>query len=535
MKLRSTMRAAAAGAALALLGAVALAPAEGAALASAGADATNAPRAGPAAQQRATQAEALHVLDRLGYGPAPGDVAHVMQIGVDRYIDEQLHPERIALPPALEQQLAALGTTQLSQRQLIVGLREAQRAARTDGEQGREQRREWVRQVDEQAAQARLLRATRSPRQLEEVMVDSWFNHFNVFVGKGLDRVLVANYEREAIRPHALGHFRDLLAATAHHPAMLFYLDNWLSVAPGYRPPRGGVAARSGLNENYAREIMELHTLGVDGGYTQKDVTELARMLTGWTIDPRRGSGASTFHFDARRHDDGDKLWRGHSVAARGQAEGEWALGVLAADPATARHISGELAQYFVADQPPPALVERMTRTYLASDGDIRAVLATLFASPEFRAPAARGAKFKTPYQYVVSALRAADLPMDDMGNVRPLLATLNQLGMPLFGCQTPDGYKNTEQAWLNPDAVTRRVTFATALATGRLPLVHAKGADRSGAAEEVSALTAPLAADALLDTLAGGISAATRRTIAQAPERLQAAMVLGSPDFMRR
>lgn len=531
MILRSTMRAAAAGAALALVGAVAMSAARAQQvqpvlpLQPADTGVARAPQA-------ATQAEALHVLDRLGYGPTPGEVARVMQIGVERYIDEQLHPERIALPPSLEQQLAALDTTQLSQRQLIVGLREAQRAAKTEGESGQTERREWLRRVGEEAAQARLARAVHSPHQLQEVMVDFWFNHFNVFIGKGVDRVLVADYEREAIRPYALGRFRDLLGATARHPAMLFYLDNWLSVAPGYRPPRALAGTPSGLNENYARELMELHTLGVDGGYTQHDVTELARMLTGWTFEPRRTSGASTFRFDAARHDDGDKVWRGRRVAAGGQSEGEWALDVLAADPTTARHISFELAQYFVADQPSAALVERLTRRYLASGGDIRAVLATLFASAEFRDPAARGVKFKTPYQYVVSALRAAELPT---GNVRPLLGALNQLGMPLFGCQTPDGYKNTEQAWLNPDAVTRRVAFATALAAGRLPLVRAPAAARGGSADEIDAFTAPLSADALLDTLGGGISAATRATIARAPQGLQAAMVLGSPDFMRR
>lgn len=472
----------------------------------------------PASAHPAAEADALHALNRLGYGPAPGDLAHVRQVGIDRYIDEQLHPERLPLPADLAQQLGALSTAAASQRDLIAQYREAVQAAKEGSDDARARQREFVRQVDIEAGQARLWSAVGSPRQLEERMVDFWFNHFNVFIGKGLDRVLVGNYEREAIRPYAMGRFRDLLGATAHHPAMLFYLDNWQSAVPGYQPPRGaGPAARaSGLNENYARELMELHTLGVDGGYTQRDVTELARILTGWTFAPRATTGASTYFFDARRHDGGDKLWLGQRIGDQGQAEGERALDLLAMHPATARHLSYQLAQYFVADQPPAALVHRLAQRYLASGGDIRAVLKTLFDSSEFRSPKVHGLKFKTPYDYVVSAVRVADLPLTD---VRPLLGTLRQLGMPLYGCQTPDGYKNTQEAWLNPDAITRRIGFATALASGRLP----------------AAATPPVDADVLLATLGGGISPKTRATLAEATPALRGAMVLGSPDFMHR
>ena len=427
--------------------------------------------------------------------------------------------------------------------------RAAADAAKNDSEEGKAQRRELYERVAFEAGEARLLRAIASPRQLHEVMVDFWFNRFNVHIAKGLDRVLVGNYEREAIRPHAMGRFRDLLGATAHHPAMLFYLDNWLSAAPGFQPPRGAGApgAASGLNENYARELMELHTLGADGGYTQKDVTELARMLTGWTFDPRgRNGGDSLFVFDARRHDGGAKEWLGQRVEPRGQAEGEWALDVLAAHPATARRIGFALAQSFVADAPPAALVDRLARRFTETDGDIKAVLGTLFASAEFRAPAARSAKFKTPYRYLVSALRAADLPVS---NVRPLLATLYGLGMPLYGCQTPDGYRNTEAAWLNPDAITRRIAFATALASGRLPLARPidagdgepmgaramqRVADRPAAGFNPAWATPPVDADALLATLDESISARTRAAVAESEPALRAALVLGSPDFMR-
>ena len=499
--------------------------------------------------QSGSEADALHVLNRLAYGPAPGDVARVMQMGVDAYIAQQLHPENIAMPQNLQQQLDALETTRLSQRDLIVQFREAQQAAKNESEEGKAERREFYQHLTLQAGEARLLRALQSPAQLQEVMVDFWFNHFNVFIGKGLDRVLVENYERVAIRPYALGRFRDLLGATAHHPAMLFYLDNWQSVVEGYRAPRGSIALAktSGLNENYARELMELHTLGVDGGYSQADVTELARMLTGWTFNPRLGNGESIFYFDAQRHDNGDKQWLGRRVRGRGQTEGEEALDVLATHPATAHRIGYKLAQYFVMDEPPPVLVKQLARRFLDTGGDIRAVLKTLFDSAEFRAPRASGAKFKTPYRYLLSAVRASGFAVT---NVRPLLATAYQLGMPLYGCQTPDGYKNTEEAWLNPDAITRRVNFATAFASGRLPFARPMvAADTAGVGKaalkrpvdkppnaqfNAAWATEPVDAAAVLAVLGSGISARTRVAVAQAEPGLRAALVLGSPDFMR-
>ena len=490
-----------------------------------------------AAAELTSQQRACHVLNRLGYGPRPGDVSQVMQMGVDRYIDEQLHPEHIPMPDALTRQLGRYSAIDKSTGDLIGEFREAEKAAKRDPGQGKQERREMVASIAEQTAAARLSRAIDSPRQLEEVMVDFWFNHFNVFEGKGLDRVLIASFEREAIRPHVLGHFRDLLEATATHPAMLFYLDNWQSTAPGFQPPlrQGNKQAPSGLNENYARELMELHTLGVDGGYSQKDVTELARILTGWTFDPREG----VFRFVDRRHDQGDKTWLGHNVSAAGQAEGEFALDELAKSPATARHVSYELAQYFVADQPPPHLVDKLARRFTQTDGDIRAVLDTLFHSAEFWDAANYGKKFKTPYQYVVSAARAANVsPV----NYRPLLGALRQLGMPLYGCLTPDGYKNTEEAWLNPDALTRRINFATALASGRMPLANVP--DASGDMEMARGTASmqdgpgrsftPVDAKSLALTLDGLLSAQTRSAVAEADPRLQAALMLGSPDFMR-
>jgi uncharacterized protein (DUF1800 family) len=480
----------------------------------------------------ATPEEAAHLLNRIAFGPRPGDLERVEREGVNRYIDQQLYPEKIALPNELVQRLASLSDANQTAGQLVGEFRAGQRLAKRDGEEGKEKRKEMIRELVEQSAEARLASAVDSPRQLEEVLVDFWYNHFNVFSGKGLDRVLVANYERDAIRPYVLGHFRDLLGATAHHPAMLFYLDNWLSTVAGYQGAGGGALAKaSGLNENYARELMELHTLGVDGGYSQKDVTELARMLTGWTFDPRDNQSDAVFRFDDKRHDWGEKTWLGYHVAPRGQAEGDWALDVLAASPITARHISYELAQYFVSDDPPDALVKRMTERYLATRGDLRAVMYVMLKSREFQVDGLSKPKFKTPFEYVVSTLRASGV---EVVNPRPLLGVLNQLGEPLYGCQTPDGYKNTETAWLNPDAMTRRIDFATVVAAGRLP-VDVPPENVQGGGPVMRRNGAPIDADQLLVTLGPIISDKTRATVESSNPQLRAALVLGSPDFMGR
>ena len=511
--------------------------------------------AAPAAVQAANsstqlteQQRALHVLNRLGYGPRPGDLQMVMMLGVDKYIDAELHPETIRLPDQLIARLDTLTSQDMPIGDLLGEYLAAQKAAKNGDDDAKKKRKETFQLIAEQTDEARLARAVYSPSQLEEVMVDFWFNHFNVFAGKGLDRALIPSYERDAIRPYVLGHFRDLLGATARHPAMLFYLDNWQSVAPGFEPPRRfgqpAQAKLNGLNENYARELMELHTLGVDGGYTQHDVTELARMLTGWTFEPQKMiKGGAVFSFVPRRHDDGDKEWLGRHISPRGVKEGQFALDILAAHPSTAHHISYQLAQYFVNDNPPPALVERMAKRYLETDGDIRDVLRLLFSSPEFWDPKQIDSKFKTPYQYVVSAARASGLPIN---NIRPLLRTLNQLGEPLYGCQTPDGYKNTEEAWLNPDGITRRINFATVLATGKLPLATSPNdtINTMGNAAQAPAMAAqgsggmpaspPVDAEALLATLGGAISPKTRDTVMQSEPGLRSALILGSPDFMR-
>jgi uncharacterized protein (DUF1800 family) len=343
--------------------------------------------------------------------------------------------------------------------------------------------------VGGELSEAKLLRAIYSERQLEEVMTDFWYNHFNVFVNKGPDRYMITAYERDVIRPHVLGKFKDLLVATAKSPAMLFYLDNWQSVGPHselavygnqrrqfrrgpfgtiYEMPRRPPANKnrpSGLNENYAREIMELHTLGVDGGYTQKDVTELAKVLTGWSIDkPQQGGG---FKFNDRAHEPGNKYVLGHKIGDHGESEGMDMLGILARHPSTAQFISKKLAMRFVSDNPPQSLVDRMAETFKSKDGDIRDVLRTMFNSPEFWAADAYRAKVKTPLEFVTSSARALGA---DVQNAMPLVQQLNRMGMPLYGMQPPTGYSMKAESWVNSSALLTRINFALQLGTGRLP-----------------------------------------------------------------
>ncbi len=351
--------------------------------------------------------------------------------------------------------------------------------------------------IDSEVRSAKLLRAVYSDRQLEEVLTDFWFNHFNIFIGKGADHYLVTSYERDVIRPHVLGKFKDLLVATAQSPAMLFYLDNWQSEGPesdaalgkpanpgpraymqrrGMYPPPARPQQpnpqanqqqkrRSGLNENYARELMELHTLGVNGGYTQHDVTEVARVFTGWTLDqPAQGGG---FIYRPRLHEPGDKVVLGHHIKDAGESEGMEVLNLLASQPATARFISTELAQRFVSDNPPPTLIDAMSKTYLKSDGDIRQVLETMFHSREFWAPEAYRARVKTPFEFVVSSLRATQAEVTDP---QPLLATLNKMGEQLYGCQPPTGYSTKSDVWVNSAALLDRMNFGLALTTNKLP-----------------------------------------------------------------
>jgi uncharacterized protein (DUF1800 family) len=333
-------------------------------------------------------------------------------------------------------------------------------------------------QIINELSQAKFLRAILSERQLQEVMTDFWFNHFNIYIGKDSDQWYTTSYERDAIRKHALGKFRELLIATATSPAMMVYLDNWLSIGPdsianGVNPANpNSKKGNRGLNENYGREVMELHTVGVDGGYTQADVTALSAILTGWTVD--RPNQGGPFTFDPKKHEPGPKQWLGHTIAsdpslppnspAAGQAathEGLEALTLLAADPHTAHFISYKLAQRFVADDPPPTLVDRMAATYLSTDGDIKAILRTLVQSPEFNSKKYFRNKVKTPMEFVASAFRTT---ATDPANPGALVNTLNTMGMRLYFALPPTGYYITADHWMNSTALVDRLNFAYAL-----------------------------------------------------------------------
>ncbi|GBF81970.1 hypothetical protein AsFPU1_3393 [Aphanothece sacrum FPU1] len=494
-----------------------------------------------------TDAKILHLINRLSFGPSPGDLEKVKSMGVDPYIQQQLSPQSIPESWSVNQRLQSLSTLNLTPVELLVKyqkqpqprprpLNVTQRQTR-----GRNPQVSPTPQIVEtpqrmqppsspqkpvksqvggrliltQAVEARLVRGIESPRQLQEVMVDFWYNHFNVFAGKDLTPFWVGAYEQEGIRPHVFGRFRDLLEATARHPAMLVYLDNWLNTDPNSPGSKGKF---KGLNENYARELMELHTLGVNGGYTQQDVIVLARIFTGWGFShPSRLNPAGyNFAFDSQRHDSSAKIFLGKTIAPGGIEQAEKALDILARSPATANHISYKLAQYFVADQPPPSLVKKLSRRFLETDGNIRAVLETLFRSEEFNDPKYYNAKFKTPYEYIISAYRATGIPVKNTGSV---LMTLRQMGMPLYGCLTPDGYKNTQEAWLSPDGMTKRLNFATMLSKGNN--------DKKNTNQDM------VNPDQLAATLGNRFSSKTQQAIASNPKNLKAAIILGSPEFM--
>jgi uncharacterized protein (DUF1800 family) len=503
----------------------------------------------------------VHVLNRLAFGPRPGDVERVRAMGLQRYIDQQLHAERIP-DAAMTARLAGLTTIGLSSREIAVEyempLIEARRM-RKQAVQAPDQPpmpdplEQKANTVVLELAEQKVLRAVYSDRQLQEVLTDFWFNHFNVDARKGVDRFLLTEYERDAIRPHVLGRFRDLLEATAKSPAMLFYLDNWLSADPNgphplsalpqrrrgaFRPPfspppqiagrpmPAGKNNARGLNENYGRELMELHTLGVDGGYTQKDVTEVARCFTGWTIEqPRQGRG---FKFDARFHDDGAKVVLGHRIKpGGGERDGEQVLDILAKHPATARFIATKLVRRFVSDVPPPELVDRVAKRFRSTDGDLREVMRTILTSPEFLSARSYNTKVKTPFEFVVSAVRATGA---DVQQALPLVRTLQQFGMPLFQCQPPTGYKDTADAWVNTGALVSRMNFSVALASNRIPGVAIAGIDsRLVSGPQQSPETA--SADAARLT-----SVAVRGTVpSDGPTVQTLALRLGGPEFQRR
>jgi len=576
-----------------------------------------------ASRELAAERQAVHVLNRLAFGPRPGDVERVRRMGVDRWIAGQLRPETID-DAAAERVVAGYATLDRDPAELLrdypppgVALRRRRVArdgppapARNDTLERRRARQRAANIVAELTS-AKVARAVSSERQLQEVMVDFWENHFNVYAGKGqLTRYFLADFDRNAIRPHALGNFRDLLGAVAKSPAMLYYLDNWQSTADSGRPTlgvgratdrgtrrgramagrgvrdngdapgsasgdrssRGGAptpdsarrAARPprpprprGLNENYARELLELHTLGVDGGYTQQDIIDVARALTGWTIRaPKHGGG---FVFNPRVHDAGGKVVLGHALpAGRGIEDGEDVLDLVARHPATARFIAGKLARRFVSDTPPAALVERAAAAFTRTNGDIGETVRVIVTSPEFFSRAAYRAKVKSPFEVVASALRAVDAAPDTTVRTARLVA---RLGQPLFGHQAPDGYPETGSEWMNAGAILNRINFGLALAAGRVAGARADGwpgaARLAGASREaqvdgvvramlggdVSAATRavlvsgrhPMLADRATGGAAGGEAAMAVGPAALDGLAQVVGLALGSPEFQRR
>jgi len=622
-----------------------------------------------AAAEMDQRKQAVHVLNRLTFGPRSGDVDRVRAMGVGKWIDQQLHPDKID-DSALDARLARFRTLHMDTRELVQNFpseqmikavadgkrslpsdplkravyqaqldrfqnkenrkqesaiagpdkvaddeRARRQQERADGDQKVEElldmppdqrmkavlkmppeeqrimtnslqgdrrdefldgmnprQRETIEAfnspqqvVNNELVEGKLLRAIYSDRQLQEVMTDFWFNHFNVFIGKGADHYLLTSYERDVIRPRALGKFEDLLVATAQSPAMLFYLDNWLSVGPNSDVANGipkqaskqskqrirnkgqtnqSKGKRNGLNENYGRELMELHTLGVNGGYTQEDVTEVARVFTGWTLkQPGQGGG---FTFEERTHEPGDKIVLGHRIKPKGEKEGLEVLHILAHHPSTAKFVCTKLAMRLVSDDPPQPLVDRMTQTFLKKDGNIREVLKTILDSPEFWAPDAYRAKVKTPLEFVVSALRASGA---EVSEAMPIARQLQNMGMQLYGMQPPTGYSMKADAWVNSSALLGRMNFALALTSGKVRGVQVESENVSVQNDDPQQTLAALENS----LLAGDVSKQTHDVISARlqdskisrrklddPARppniaLITCLLLGSPEFQRR
>lgn len=596
-----------------------------------------------------------HALNRLAYGPRPGDVERIKQMGLSKWIDQQLNPKSID-DHAVEARLNAYPTLKMSTAQLLAEypnpkqeakVRQAQaqlRSAETSGRPENQQVQAAQKQADqaislmaremddkigkngngsnsnataastspdtpspmklnpatpgagkrgdlsvdpnavpraiaddskrpqrvvEELAMAKITRAIYSERQLQQVMDDFWFNHFNVFAGKGEVKWYLTSYERDVIQPHALGKFKDLVTETAKSPAMLFYLDNFLSVDPnaqarlaaqramrqqmrrryGYTPrpqPNQSKKQTRGLNENYGRELMELHTLGVDGGYTQKDVTEVARCFTGWTIDRPRIN--PQFEFDEKLHDPDPKIVLGKKIHAGGIKDGEQVIDLLVKNPHTAKYISTELGRRFVSDNPPPALIERMAKTFQKSGGDIREVMRAMVYSPEFWSRGAYRAKIKTPYELVVSSVRALGTDVD---TPMPLVQWVGRIGEPLYQCQPPTGYSDKADTWVNAGALLNRLNFSLALAGNRM---RGSRSDVPALLGSESQADPKLALDRAVQIFLGGKAAPgtveTLQKQLQNPQVLQAklddplkqldlgvvtGLVLGAPEFQRR
>ena len=555
----------------------------------------------------------LHVLNRLGFGARPGDAARIRTMGIEKYIEQQLFPEKIddSASEAKLQNLETLRLTtadlyerypqpnqllqQLQRRNALPADLAAARDNRSNAAKPNEANQqktgeamagemqapgtatspspnvpandtnpmnnaayrravmEYYKENNLRPAQfltgelqmSRILRAVYSERQLQEVMVDFWTNHFNVFSGKGADRWFLTSYDRDTIRPHTLGKFYDLLVADAQSPAMLFYLDNFQSVSPNAQQQRPGAARgplaqlmrnnpqqqRRGINENYARELLELHTLGVDGGYTQKDVQEVARCFTGWTIFAPRGAGAAAqavinprladrlrkdagkFNFNARAHDDGEKTVLGHKIPAGGGIkDGLMVLDIVAHHPSTAKFIATKLVRRFVSDDPPAALVDRVAQAFMKTDGDIREMLRTIFTSPEFNSPEAYRAKVKRPFELAVSAVRTLGAETNGGPQFHQWIA---RMGQPLYGFQTPNGYSDVAENWVNTGALLERMNFGLALVNNRIPGTRVDLSRLLGESSTETSIEKTKLLDRFVSLIMGGeMSSRTRETL---------------------
>ncbi|HEX8404026.1 MAG TPA: DUF1800 domain-containing protein [Duganella sp.] len=487
---------------------------------------------GPGATSAADSARLAGALNRVSWGVNQSTWQQAEKAGYDAWLEGQLRPSPAPLPPAAQAQIDAMTITTKPLARLVQDLdqqrKDSDKITVDDDKKAAQQAyQQELNRVAKEAAARSLLRDLYSPNQLQEQMTWFWMNHFSVHQGKSNLRALVGDYEETAVRPHALGKFRDLLAATLRHPAMIRYLDNEQNAA-------------NRINENYARELMELHTLGVDGGYSQRDVQELARVLTGVGVNMGVGEPKvkqelqsqyvrqGLFEFNPKRHDYGAKEFLGQPVKARGLAEVDEAVDRLSRHPATARFISRKLAVYFVADEPPPALVDRMAATFAASDGDIAAVLRTMFTSTEFTQ--SLGRKFKDPVHYVVSAVR---LTYDDkvVLNTGPMLSWLNRMAQPLYGRQTPDGYPLTQSGWASPGQMTTRFEIAKAIGSGSAGLFKTDGPQ-----PKERAAFPQLASALYYQSLQKTLGPATRQVLDQAtsPQEWNT-FLLSSPELMHR
>lgn len=485
---------------------------------------------------------ALHLLSRATFGVRAADLELVKRIGLAPWLDRQLAP---APDPAAEEAARRYPATVMPVEQL---LREYAPPPQVPGDTVRRAPRAGLQRILAELVGARLHRAVLSERQLEEVMTQFWYNHFNVFFGKGVDRYLVADYERTAIRPHVFGRFEDMLLATARHPAMLFYLDNWQSVsidtaAPRFARMRPNAQRPRGLNENYARELLELHTLGVDGGYTQQDVTEVARAFTGWTFTPPRPNApprdiAVAFAFRRELHDRGEKVVLGRTLAAnRGEQDGRDVIALLASHPATARHVAHKLVERFVTDAGDAQLEAELADVFNRTRGDLAAVTRALFTSPRFQARAFVGTKVKTPFELVASALRVTQTPPVPARNLIELLRSMGELP---YGAAEPTGYPAASEDWVNTGAMLARMNFGLELASARLQ--RGPGALQRTAAVGQPATLEELAARVLPGRDTRALVQGIRTDLAKQEPRderaLQAralGLLLGSPDFQRR